>query len=629
MADILVNGTLKNNTPNGVIAYAEQIGVGSKKQSQINNEFSGRITALEKNGGGGSVDLTEVEERLTTLENSAGITMIPSNYVVGGYFGSNGELVNDPNYGYTSQYIYYGIGNGGVSYTFRMYYGNAYNDIYKKAYMVPYKSDFSKESAWMVVLGAPDVDYREVTLRNSYTAVWMRFSFPLKYKDSFRVTTVVNGVQTEVWKPIDHAPTEGERVHEYANNVITMLRNKQFKCLFFSDVHGSDENVRHVAQLANGLGGNYVDAILNAGDTVELVYAQEAIKRGATKQESATAYNTDYDDYGMTWYDEIMDNCSIDSLIAIGNHDVKGDCTSGGKVPSAETDAIMGSEEQNYNRFIKPTVDRFAERISLSYSLGDEKYKHGTMVHSNNECYYYVDYDKIRVIVLCSMSGVNTVEEFDSRAGTAQLTFLTNTLADAKTNNKAVIILNHTAKTITKVSKFNSDGNSSNWMPSDEVVAAVDSFISGGGEFVCWLVGHRHMDVFGYFGTQHQTAFITASARFDYSKNNPIPTQKFFDLFNFIAVDTTAKYLYVYRIGANYNDARGGVRDYLIYNYSTNKVVNDGSDIANISGSTSQRPKSSDGIYIYAGFMYFDTTLNKMIVWNGSAWTNLDGTALS
>jgi hypothetical protein len=131
------------------------------------------------------------------------------------------------------------------------------------------------------------------------------------------------------------------------------------------------------------------------------------------------------------------------------------------------------------------------------------------------------------------------------------------------------------------------------------------------------------MDVFGYFGTQHQTAFITASARFDYSKNNPIPTQKFFDLFNFIAVDTDNKYLYVYRIGANYNDFRGGIRDYLIYDYSTNKVVNDGgSDIVNTSGSTLQRPDNNS---IYAGFMYFDTTLNKMIVWNGSAWVEEDG----
>ena len=46
------------------------------------------------------------------------------------------------------------------------------------------------------------------------------------------------------------------------------------------------------------------------------------------------------------------------------------------------------------------------------------------------------------------------------------------------------------------------------------------------------------------------------------------------------------------------------------------------------SGDTASRP-SGDKIYI--GFMYFDTSLSpaKMIVWNGTSWVNLDGTALS
>jgi hypothetical protein len=44
------------------------------------------------------------------------------------------------------------------------------------------------------------------------------------------------------------------------------------------------------------------------------------------------------------------------------------------------------------------------------------------------------------------------------------------------------------------------------------------------------------------------------------------------------------------------------------------------------SGDTASRPASTD---IYVGFQYFDTTLGKFICWNGSAWVNLDGTALS
>lgn len=45
-----------------------------------------------------------------------------------------------------------------------------------------------------------------------------------------------------------------------------------------------------------------------------------------------------------------------------------------------------------------------------------------------------------------------------------------------------------------------------------------------------------------------------------------------------------------------------------------------------LSGATSNRPASSD---VWAGYNYFDTTLGKSIVWNGTAWVNMDGTALS
>lgn len=44
------------------------------------------------------------------------------------------------------------------------------------------------------------------------------------------------------------------------------------------------------------------------------------------------------------------------------------------------------------------------------------------------------------------------------------------------------------------------------------------------------------------------------------------------------------------------------------------------------SGATADRPSASA---VGAGFTYFDTDLGKMIVSNGTAWVNMDGTALS
>lgn len=43
-------------------------------------------------------------------------------------------------------------------------------------------------------------------------------------------------------------------------------------------------------------------------------------------------------------------------------------------------------------------------------------------------------------------------------------------------------------------------------------------------------------------------------------------------------------------------------------------------------GSTSNRPILTE---INKGFQYYDSTLNKMILWNGTSWINLDGSALA
>lgn len=45
-----------------------------------------------------------------------------------------------------------------------------------------------------------------------------------------------------------------------------------------------------------------------------------------------------------------------------------------------------------------------------------------------------------------------------------------------------------------------------------------------------------------------------------------------------------------------------------------------------LSGTTANRPTLYTNQY---GFQYYDTTLKKMILWNGTAWTNLDGSALT
>lgn len=69
--------------------------------------------------------------------------------------------------------------------------------------------------------------------------------------------------------------------------------------------------------------------------------------------------------------------------------------------------------------------------------------------------------------------------------------------------------------------------------------------------------------------------------------------------------------------------------DDIIYEESTKlkyKVINGTlHNITQISGNTSSRPTKG----LYSGFIYYDIDLNKNIVWNGSIWTNIDGTSLN
>lgn len=54
--------------------------------------------------------------------------------------------------------------------------------------------------------------------------------------------------------------------------------------------------------------------------------------------------------------------------------------------------------------------------------------------------------------------------------------------------------------------------------------------------------------------------------------------------------------------------------------------IYDNTTIQKTGGTTSQRPTLASGDI---GFTYYDSTLGKTIVWNGTAWVNMDGTALS
>jgi len=60
-----------------------------------------------------------------------------------------------------------------------------------------------------------------------------------------------------------------------------------------------------------------------------------------------------------------------------------------------------------------------------------------------------------------------------------------------------------------------------------------------------------------------------------------------------------------------------------------NQLDNFTSAVANpASGTTADRPVNIGAVRVPVGFMYFDTTLNYPVWWNGTVWKNASGTTV-
>ena len=66
-----------------------------------------------------------------------------------------------------------------------------------------------------------------------------------------------------------------------------------------------------------------------------------------------------------------------------------------------------------------------------------------------------------------------------------------------------------------------------------------------------------------------------------------------------------------------------GFANRLFFVYNKNAYDMDGFKMNRKKGTTAQRPSSPD-----EGYQYYDTDLKKYILWNGTSWVNIDGTAL-
>ena len=310
--------------------------------------------------------------------------------------------------------------------------------------------------------------------------------------------------------------------------------------IFFSDIHAGATNYKRIIDYANALGAGKVNAIINGGDTVQ-------------------SYVTD----NIDWYNNTTAETDINVLTCVGNHDVW------------ETSAFnMADSTTVYNKFIKPMVTR---NVPIQQPTGAE---------TDGLNYYYIDYGSVRVIVLAAMYYTSTEQMYWT---SAQKTWLINTLANAKTNSKEVICVNHAPYMKTKAQidgalplnswrNYNNNSIFDGMCVAQEAVDAVHDFIDDGGTFICWLTGHLHQDDIMFESTYEDQFMISiASAKYMYHSDGYSPDSteynaKGYDCFDYISVDTVNKMMKVLRIGYN-EDASMRIRNRWCFNYSNNQLL--------------------------------------------------------
>ena len=315
-------------------------------------------------------------------------------------------------------------------------------------------------------------------------------------------------------------------------DIENVFSNSDFNALFFSDIHGSDKNLSRILKSAKSYNGR-LNCILNGGDTVQY-------------------FNTT----GLNWYNEQVQDFSIPVITAVGNHD------------AWTGDWIFDTNENIYSLITSKVKENVPSIVQPDNASG---------IFAN---YYYYDTDKVRVIVLLSMMYQNNQPFFDDN----QKNWLISVLADAKTNNKAIIIMNHCPLNPSDAKEIECSWTSKKtWKTgymhmNDTIPECVDSFIKGGGTFICYLCGHTHRDfVLQSIRYPNQVCFVTMSARYEYVEDgwrSQDENNNDFDSYNYIGVDLKNSVIKIKRIGTNVN-AWMQRRNTLCWDFKNSELISD------------------------------------------------------
>lgn len=291
----------------------------------------------------------------------------------------------------------------------------------------------------------------------------------------------------------------------------------------FSDIHGDGINLKRILEFYNNYKAYFTD-IIHTGD---IVYDN---------------FNDGFEFWKNTEGSNIILNC-------IGNHD------------------SSRKEEDNYIQDItsKQCFDKFFKGQIENWNCVQPE-----SAEDLGLCYYYKDYSdsKIRLVVLDCMHYTDN-----------QNSWFSQVLTEAKDKNYSVLVANHYQGGTLKCDE-SCTFQSPLWVHADAMInekasATVDSFMNAGGEFIAWICGHTHRDLFGVLEKYPEQTCIAIDCGFcndywnDSFRRSGTKSQ---DCFNIMSINQSLNTFSIYRVGNNI-DLQLRSKKCLVYNYATHKVI--------------------------------------------------------
>ncbi len=298
-----------------------------------------------------------------------------------------------------------------------------------------------------------------------------------------------------------------------------------------TDIHGYQQNLKRYIDFTKEY-KQYVDDMLCLGDMVVVNWEDS-----------------------MDFWSKTEGSEKI--MMTIGNHDTNA-------VGSDSDHWYHYAGREAYIRYFKPYISNWNVNQPDS-------------AEANGYCWYYKDYAnaKVRLIVLDCMYMFKDTEK-------VQLQWFTGVLTDAKEKGLSVVAAKHYPFSVVQdkdKNTFNSldfnsyDGNSKSNMK--DFLDAIETYISSGGEFICWLNGDSHYDFQGLitdYPNQYAIALENAGCNSQWNDSVRIEGTKSQDSFNFVTFDTNSKLIKVVRVGNN-SDRYLRHKNYICYDYKNKKII--------------------------------------------------------